>query len=213
MIQMTIRSKGKSVGLYGEYEPLYPKDLSATSQCADTLKGGSLPLFQNNGAGAVVDAGDDRGAHLVQIHGEYGGDTMRKMFVVGFILLSLFSVSFAWAGIPEDLASKKPLTEVFQNALTAGLAWDQIVYEAIKAGADPTETIITALNMGADPQLVQKGSKQAGTSDQTIRNAFARAQESGGGYGGRGGVAPLMPIAPNYSSGGGGGGTPGSPSR
>ena len=127
------------------------------------------------------------------------------VFCVLFLLVLPLVVS---AGIPEDLAAKKPLNTIYQNALLAGLTWDRAVCDVIKGGVDPVEAIFAALRMGADPQGVIKGARCAGGSDKQIRDGFAKAQEgSDVAYGGGGaGATPLAPITPSYSGGGGGGG-------
>lgn len=118
------------------------------------------------------------------------------------------------ASITSDVKAKKPMLEVLQNGIIEGLTWEESVCQVIKAGGDPSEAITTALNMGADPQQVVRGAKCGNINEQTIRNAFAKAQQSGNLYGARGPVQPLMPIAPSYwTGGGGGGGAPASPFR
>lgn len=143
-----------------------------------------------------------------------GGHKMKRYATVAVILCAALLIALPlFASVADDVKAKKPMTDILQNGILAGLSWEEVVFQAIQAGADPSEVIVTALNMGADPQQVVKGAKRAQVSDQVIRSAFAKAQESGGLYGGRAGVQPLMPIAPNYSTGGGGGGIPGSPFR
>ena len=139
---------------------------------------------------------------------------MKRLAVIVVCVVAVLLISLPlFASVADDVKAKKPMTEVLQNGILAGLSWEEVVFQAIQAGADPSDVIVAALNMGADPQQVIKGAQRAQVSDQVIRAAFAKAQESGGLYGGRAGVQPLMPIAPNYSTGGGGGGIPGSPFR
>ena len=135
----------------------------------------------------------------------------RLIGLIFLIVAALFIALPLQASVADDVKAKKPITEVLQNAVIAGLTWEEAIYQAIQAGANPAEVITTALNMGADPQQVVKGARRAQVGDKTIRDAFAAALESGRIYGARESVQPLMPIAPSYHTGGGG--TPASPYR
>jgi hypothetical protein len=137
---------------------------------------------------------------------------MKRMTGLIFVLAAALFITLPLrASVTDDVKAKKPITEVLQNAIIAGLTWEEAVYQTIQAGANPAEVITTALNMGADPQQVVKGAGRAQVGDKTIRDAFAAALESGRTYGARESAQPLMPIAPSYHTGGGG--TPASPYR
>ncbi len=124
-----------------------------------------------------------------------------------FLVLAGFSLSYG--AIADDLAAKKDLNVVLQNALLAGMDWETAVFETIKAGADGRQVVETALLMNGDPQGIIRGAKKAGVDERTIRDALA-AVYSGVSFAGQSGNKPIAPI-PWSSAGGGGGGGGGRP--
>jgi len=125
---------------------------------------------------------------------------------LAFVFLVLAGFSLCYGAIADDLAAKKDLNVVFQNALLAGMDWETAVFETIKAGADARQVIETALLMNGDPQGIIRGAKAAGVDEKTIRDALASVYARSDNFGGRSDQAPLSPILPTYSGGGGGGG-------
>lgn len=135
--------------------------------------------------------------------------TGSMLFTIAVLLYTLP----LWASVADDVKAKKPVTEILENGILAGLTWEECLCQAIQAGGDAAEIITTALNMGADPQQVIKGAKCAQVSDRSIRVAFAAARELGDIYSARVSEQPMAPIAPYYFMGSGGGGIPASPFR
>lgn len=124
---------------------------------------------------------------------------------LAFVFLVLAGFSLCYGAIADDLAAKKDLNIVFQNALLAGMDWETAVFETIKAGADARQVIETALAMNGDPQGIIRGAKRAGVDEKTIRDALAAAY-SGGVFAGTSKNPPIGPVPPSWSSAGGGGG-------
>lgn len=125
-------------------------------------------------------------------------------FVLVFFVFVGFSLCYG--AVADDLAAKKDMKVVLQNALLAGMNWETAVFETIKAGADARQVIETALLMNGDPQGIIRGAKAAGVDEKTIRDALASVYARSDNFGGRSDQAPLSPILPTYSGGGGGGG-------
>lgn len=128
------------------------------------------------------------------------------------VFLVLVGFSFSYGSIADDLAAKKDMNIVLQNAMLAGMDWETAVFETIKAGADARQVIETALLMNGDPQAIIGGAKRAGVDEKTIRDALAAAN-SGSVLAGTSKNPPIGPVPPTSSSagGGGGGGKPASP--
>ena len=139
---------------------------------------------------------------------------MKRLAVIVVCVVAVLLISLPlFASVADDVKAKKPMTEVLQNGILAGLSWEEVVFQAIQAGADPSRVIETAVNMGADPRQVRKGALRAQVSDDVIQRALARTDVGVVISGKDREPELLMPIAPNYSTGGGGGGIPGSPFR
>ena len=124
---------------------------------------------------------------------------------LAFVFLVLAGFSLCYGAIADDLAAKKDLNIVFQNALLAGMNWETAVFETIKAGADARQVIETALMMNGDPQGIIRGAKRAGVDEKTIRDALA-AVYSGEMLAGQSRGKPIAPIPWSNAGGGGGGG-------